>query len=53
MQTTESLYTYEIITKDQPDLIEKAAACLAKTFTGVEVAARIDEIKEFCNTILN
>ena len=41
MQTIErSLYTYEIITKDQPDLIEKAAACLAKTFTGVEVAGK-------------
>ena len=40
MQTTESLYTYEIITKDQPDLIEKAAACLASTFTGVEVAGK-------------
>ena len=40
MQTTESLYTYEIITKDQPDLIEKAAACLAKTFIGVEVAGK-------------
>lgn len=40
MQTSENLYTYEIITKDQPDLIEKAAACLAKTFTGVEVAGK-------------
>lgn len=40
MQTSENLYKYEIITKDQPDLIEKAAACLAKTFTGVEVAGK-------------
>ncbi|MGE7022503.1 hypothetical protein [Solibacillus cecembensis] len=37
MQTTADLYTIEILTKDQPELIEKAAACLAKTFVGVEV----------------
>ncbi len=40
MQTIQELYTYEILTKDQPDLIEKAAECLAKTFTGVEVAGK-------------
>ena len=40
MQTIQELYTYEILTKDQPELIEKAAECLAKTFTGVEVAGK-------------
>ena len=41
MQTTlEKVYTYEIITKDQPELIEKAAVCLASTFIGVDVASR-------------
>lgn len=40
MLVKESLYTYEIITKDQPDLIEKAAACLARTFVGVDVAGK-------------
>ncbi|MGM9945663.1 MAG: hypothetical protein ACI33M_12000 [Lysinibacillus sp.] len=42
MQTTlEKLYTYEILTKDQPELIEKAAACLARTFIGVDVAGKL------------
>lgn len=40
MQTLESLYTYKIITKEQPDLIEKAAHCLTETFLGVEVAGK-------------
>ncbi|KQL55254.1 hypothetical protein AN964_18210 [Heyndrickxia shackletonii] len=40
MQTTLELYTYEIITKEQTDLIEKAAECLARTFIGVEVAGK-------------
>ncbi|MGE7914844.1 hypothetical protein [Lysinibacillus xylanilyticus] len=40
MQTIQELYTYEILTKDQPDLIEKTAECLAKTFIGVEVAGK-------------
>ncbi|MFJ8264200.1 hypothetical protein ACIQ4I_20015 [Rummeliibacillus sp. NPDC094406] len=40
MHTTEDLYTYEILTKDQPDLIEKAAACIARTFIGVDVAGK-------------
>ncbi|MFF5995350.1 hypothetical protein AAGS61_11400 [Lysinibacillus sp. KU-BSD001] len=40
MQTIEALYTYEILTKDQSDLIEKAAACIASTFIGVDVAGK-------------
>lgn len=40
MQTVQELYTYEILTKDQTDLIEQAAECLAKTFIGVEVAGK-------------
>lgn len=40
MQTVADLYTYEILTKNQPDLIEKAAVCLARTFTGVDVAGK-------------
>jgi hypothetical protein len=40
MQTLEDLYVYEILTEDQPDLIEKAAACLASTFIGVDVAGK-------------
>lgn len=40
MQTTLELYTYEIIKKDQPELIVKAADCLARTFIGVEVAGK-------------
>lgn len=41
MQTTlEKLHTYEILTKGQPELIEQAAACLASTFIGVEVAGK-------------
>lgn len=40
MQTIQELYTYEILTKDQSDLIEKAAECLAKTFIGVDVAGK-------------
>lgn len=40
MQTLESLYTYKIITKEQPDLIEKTAHCLTETFLGVEVAGK-------------
>lgn len=40
MQAVQQLYTYEILTKDQSNLIEKAAECLAKTFTGVEVAGK-------------
>ena len=37
MQTATTVYTYEIIRKQDTDLIEKAAACLASTFVGVKV----------------
>ncbi|MBS4171679.1 hypothetical protein [Bacillus sp. FJAT-49736] len=40
MQTTQELYTYEIVTKEQTDLIQKAAECLARTFIGVDVAGK-------------
>ncbi|MGV3465263.1 MAG: hypothetical protein ACO1OT_08220 [Heyndrickxia sp.] len=40
MQITQELYTYEIITKEQTDLIQKAAECLARTFIGVDVAGK-------------
>lgn len=41
MQTAQKLYTYEIITKDQTDLVYKAADCLARSFVGIEVAGRL------------
>lgn len=40
MQTIQELYTYEIITKEQPALIQKAAECLACSFIGVEVSGK-------------
>lgn len=40
MQTAQELYTYEIITKEQTDLIQKAAECLARTFIGVDVSGK-------------
>lgn len=40
MQTTLELYTYEIIMKEQTDLIQKAAACLARSFIGVDVSGK-------------
>ncbi|QED46400.1 hypothetical protein [Cytobacillus dafuensis] len=40
MQTTLELYTYEIITKEQTDLIQKAAECLARSFIGVDVSGK-------------
>jgi len=40
MQTTQELYTYEILTEEQPDLIQKAAECLARTFIGVDVSGK-------------
>lgn len=40
MQTTQELYTYEIITKEHTDLIQKAAECLARTFIGVDVSGK-------------
>lgn len=40
MQTTQELYTYEIITKEQTALIQKAAECLARSFIGVDVSGK-------------
>ncbi|MED3574153.1 hypothetical protein ACTHO0_22760 [Cytobacillus praedii] len=40
MQTTLDLYTYEIITKEQKDLIQRAADCLARSFIGVDVSGK-------------
>jgi len=40
VQITQELYTYEIVTKEQTDLIQKAAECLARTFIGVDVAGK-------------
>ncbi|WP_106494656.1 hypothetical protein [Lentibacillus sp. Marseille-P4043] len=40
MQTTLELYTYEIITKEQTDLIQRAAECLARSFVGVDVSGK-------------
>lgn len=40
MQQTEGTYTYEILSRDQSDLIDQAAHCLAKTFIGVQVGDR-------------
>ncbi|MDI2586923.1 MULTISPECIES: hypothetical protein [unclassified Psychrobacillus] len=40
MQTIQELYTYEIITKEQTDVIPKAAACLARSFIGVNVSGK-------------
>ncbi|WP_391116799.1 hypothetical protein [Psychrobacillus sp. L3] len=40
MQTTQELYTYEIITKEQTDLIQKAAECLARSFIGMDVSGK-------------
>ncbi|MGY0693477.1 hypothetical protein ACW2QC_11875 [Virgibacillus sp. FSP13] len=40
MQTTLELYTYEIITKEQTDLIQRAAECLARSFIGVDVSGK-------------
>ncbi|QCR33948.1 hypothetical protein [Lysinibacillus sp. SGAir0095] len=40
MQTIQELYTYEIITKEQTDLLQKAAECLARTFIGVDVSGK-------------
>ncbi|MFP7494566.1 hypothetical protein SFC66_12310 [Terribacillus saccharophilus] len=37
---TQDLYTYEILKKDQAELIQKAAACLAQSFIGVDVAGK-------------
>ncbi|EOR22547.1 MULTISPECIES: hypothetical protein [Bacillaceae] len=40
LQKTQALYTYEIITKEQTALIEKAANCLASSFIGVDVVGK-------------
>lgn len=40
MQTTLELYTYEIVTKEQPDLMKKAAECLARSFIGMDVSGK-------------
>ncbi len=37
MQATEALYTYEILTMEQTDLIHKAADCLTRSFVGIDV----------------
>jgi hypothetical protein len=37
MQTTQELYTYEILTMEQTDLIHKAADCLARSFIGIDI----------------
>ncbi|WPK10905.1 hypothetical protein R6U77_13555 [Lysinibacillus louembei] len=40
MSTALNFYTYEIITKEKPDLIQQAAECLARTFIGIDVAGK-------------
>lgn len=40
MQITQELYTYEILTKEQTDLIPKAAECLARSFIGVDISGK-------------
>ncbi|MBU8906315.1 hypothetical protein [Desertibacillus haloalkaliphilus] len=40
METTLELYTYEILTKEQTTLIQKAADCLARSFVGVDVSGK-------------
>ncbi|KAB7665047.1 hypothetical protein [Bacillus sp. B1-b2] len=40
MKDTLELYTYEIINKEQIELLEKAAECLARTFIGVDVSGK-------------
>ncbi|MBY0124379.1 hypothetical protein [Bacillus sp. S/N-304-OC-R1] len=40
MQTTQELYTYEIITKEQTTLVQNAAECLARSFIGVDVSGK-------------
>lgn len=41
MQQVQTLYKYEILSKEQTDLMEKAADCLASSFIGVEVAGKL------------
>ncbi|RUL45665.1 hypothetical protein [Lysinibacillus antri] len=40
MQTTLELYSFKIITKEETDLIQKAADCLARSFVGVNVSGK-------------
>lgn len=40
MKETLELYTYTIINKEQNELLDKAAECLARTFIGVEVSGK-------------
>ncbi|WP_400245211.1 hypothetical protein AB3U99_02495 [Niallia sp. JL1B1071] len=40
MQKVQALYEYEIITKEQTALIDKAADCLASSFIGVDIAGK-------------
>ncbi|WP_432361602.1 hypothetical protein [Sporosarcina sp. UB5] len=40
MQKTLELYSYEIITKQQEDLLQRAAECLARSFTGIDVSGK-------------
>lgn len=40
VQTTLELYNYEIISKSQTDLLQKAAECLARSFIGLEVSGK-------------
>jgi hypothetical protein len=40
MRITQELYTYEIITKEQSTLIQRAAECLARSFIGVDVSGK-------------
>ncbi|QFF99895.1 hypothetical protein PB01_14280 [Psychrobacillus glaciei] len=40
MQTMQELYKYEILTKEQTDVIQKAAECLARSFIGMDVSGK-------------
>lgn len=40
MTTSTRLYTYDILTEEQTELIHKAAQCLTKSFVGVEIAGK-------------
>ncbi|WP_080875441.1 hypothetical protein [Oceanobacillus timonensis] len=40
MQTLQEIYTYEIVKREQKDLIQKAADCLARSFIGVDISGK-------------
>lgn len=40
MQTTLESYSYKILTKEETDLTQKAADCLASSFIGIEIAGK-------------